>query len=193
MGERYNFYQMRIILDNGHGKDTPGKRSPIYNFGQLQEWSYTREIVRKVSAYFPGSLILVPEDTDVCFNNRVARVNSIEGKKLLISIHINAGGGSGVEVFTSRGETKSDQVASIFYSEAVKKGFKVRTDYADGDPDKEENFFILRYSTCPAVLTESFFMDNEKECHYLLSDKGKNDVVKWHVNSINECLRSLVF
>ena len=37
------------------------------------------------------------------------------------------------------------------------KGKKLRTDYADNDPDKESNFYVLKHTNCPAVLTENFF------------------------------------
>ena len=32
---------MKILIDNGHGENTPGKRSPD---GSLREYAYTREI-----------------------------------------------------------------------------------------------------------------------------------------------------
>ena len=32
---------MKVLIDNGHGSDTPGKRSPN---GRLREYAYTREI-----------------------------------------------------------------------------------------------------------------------------------------------------
>ncbi|MBQ0142118.1 MAG: N-acetylmuramoyl-L-alanine amidase, partial [Prevotellaceae bacterium] len=35
---------MTILIDNGHGSDTPGKRSPD---GLFREYSYTREIARR--------------------------------------------------------------------------------------------------------------------------------------------------
>lgn len=38
---------MKILIDNGHGNDTPGKRSPD---GRLLEWAYTREIADRVAA-----------------------------------------------------------------------------------------------------------------------------------------------
>ena len=34
---------------------------------------------------------------------------------------------------------------------------KIRKDNSDGDPDKEYNFYILKHTQCPAVLTENFF------------------------------------
>lgn len=38
---------MKILIDNGHGQETAGKRSPD---GRLLEWSYNREIARRVVA-----------------------------------------------------------------------------------------------------------------------------------------------
>ena len=36
---------MKILLDNGHGENTPGKRSPD---GKLREYLYAREIASMV-------------------------------------------------------------------------------------------------------------------------------------------------
>ena len=39
-----------VILDNGHGKETSGKRSPIWSDGsQLFEWEFNRDIVQRIS------------------------------------------------------------------------------------------------------------------------------------------------
>ena len=43
--------QKTIILENGHGSQTPGKRSPIWGDGsQLLEWEFNRDIVRRIAA-----------------------------------------------------------------------------------------------------------------------------------------------
>ena len=40
-----------IILDNGHGEETAGKRSPLWGDGsQLFEWEFNRDIVRRIAA-----------------------------------------------------------------------------------------------------------------------------------------------
>ena len=53
---------MKILIDNGLGRDTTGKRSPD---GRLLEWSYTREIARRVVAELQAqhyyASLLVPE------------------------------------------------------------------------------------------------------------------------------------
>ena len=57
---------------------------------------------------------------------------------------------------------------------------------SDGDRDWEEDFYILRKSRCPAVLTENFFMDNKADVAYMLSDEGKEAIVRCHVEGIKK-------
>lgn len=45
---------MKILIDNGHGVETPGKRSPD---GRLKEYAYTREIANRVVDNCPTVLI----------------------------------------------------------------------------------------------------------------------------------------
>lgn len=186
---------MKIILDNGHGKDTPGKRSPKWSDNkQLFEWEFNRDIVKRISAKLQNAgiipVVLVPEEIDIPLSQRVNRVNKISkdngGNAILISIHGNAGGGTGWECFTSVGETKSDKYATILCDE-FKKEFpelKMRFDYSDNDPDKESQFYILKNTSCPAVLTENFFMDTEKDCRLMMSDMGRERIATAHVRAI---------
>jgi N-acetylmuramoyl-L-alanine amidase len=61
---------------------------------------------------------------------------------------------------------------------------KIRTDYSDGDGDKEAQFTVLAKTKCTAVLTENGFMDNKEDVEYLLSPEGKRAVVMSHVEAI---------
>ena len=61
---------------------------------------------------------------------------------------------------------------------------------SDGDRDWEEDFYILRKSWCPAVLTENFFMDCKTDLAYLQSAEGKRAVVTTHVEGILEYLNA---
>lgn len=191
---------MIILLDNGHGIDTPGKRSPQWkDMPQLHEWRYTREVVNLISDNLRKANIIshriVTELRDTPVWERVMRVNSIakaEGKSkcLLVSVHVNAskdGKASGWEIHTSKGQTLSDFFAGQFWNEANKRlPVKVskRGDHADGDPDWDSNFAILRDTVCPAILTENLFMDNESDCSYLLSDEGLSTIVDIHTEAI---------
>ena len=63
----------------------------------------------------------------------------------------------------------------------------MRKDTTDGDVDKESNFYVLIHTAMPAVLSENFFMTNEKECkNILLSEEGRDRVAKIHTEMINK-------
>ena len=189
-----------IILDPGHGYNTTGKASPIWPDGtQLFEWEFNRDVARRVKRDLSHqgikSVILVEGAIDVYLHVRANRANEIARRfpgSFLISIHGNATpGGRGWEVWTSPGQTESDKIATKLYESAkyYLQGFRMRHDYTDGDPDKESPFTILMKTTCPAVLTENLFYDNEKECRFMLSDYGKEMITKLHVDGIIDYMR----
>lgn len=195
---------MIVLLDNGHGENTAGKRSPD---GRLREYLYTREIAQRVAYELRKqgiqTRLIVTEDIDVPLHERVRRVNAEcrrEGAKncLLVSIHVNASGcgaewreARGWSAYTTKGRTRADQLATEIYNEAERKWGeqsctkrKIRKDLTDGDPDWEEDFCILKKTLCPAVLTENFFQDNRENVDYLLSAEGKADITEVHVKGI---------
>jgi N-acetylmuramoyl-L-alanine amidase len=194
---------MIVILDNGHGYDTPGKCSPKLPDGRrIYEYKTNRLIVNKIAdlCYKEGIrfYILVPEQNDISLAERCKRVNAINENCFLFSIHLNAstmdgswGKAKGISFFTSKGKTKSDEYATILFNEAKKEfesEFKLRTDMSDGDPDWEENFYILKNTKCPAVLSENFFMDNREECEFLLTDEAIERIALVHFRAIKKII-----
>ena len=190
-----------VIFDAGHGINTPGKCSPDKS---LYEWSWNREIVAMLCERLYGleniqTVILVPEENDVPLKERVRRVNTIvhdakiAGKEvLLISIHINAAGhgtwnnASGWSVWVSNNASeKSKQFAQIAYEQA-----KLLDLCGNRVVPKENywtsNFYILKNTPCPAVLTENMFQDNKTDVEFLKSDEGKLKIVDLHVNAIKK-------
>ena len=194
---------MKIFIDNGHGLMTAGKRSPD---GQFREAFYNREIAKRVVADLVDrgydAELLVPEEDDISLEERVRRVNSVcfllgKSNVILVSIHVNAAGdgskwmnATGWSCYTFKGQTQSDKLANCLYQAAIKNfpGKCIRTDYSDNEPDWEENFYILRKTLCPAVLTENFFMDNHIDLEYLQSRAGKLAIVDTHVEGVIEWL-----
>ena len=190
---------MKILIDPGHGIDTPGKRSPD---GLFREYLWNRQVADLileglVSAGVDASLV-VTETNDVSLRNRVNRVNTIcnrlgASNVLLVSIHANAAGNGsawmnakGWSCYTSRGKTKSDHVAECLYDafEAEFQDRKIRKDMSDGDRDWEENFYVLQKSKCPAVLLENFFYDNREECAWMLNEETKKRIASAAVKGI---------
>jgi N-acetylmuramoyl-L-alanine amidase len=197
--------KMIFLLDAGHGGiingvyQTKGKRSPLWpDRSQLFEGEFTRAIVKRIldwSVLFGIDCIdIVDSEQDISLSERVQRANDLArhahvSDVIYVSIHSNAGGGRGVEVFTSPGQTRSDEVATVFLEKLGIAFLEVRrrTDFSDGDPDKEANFKVLRDTIMPAVLTENFFMDNEQECKdYLMTEAGRDKIAMAHLAAMVE-------
>ena len=182
-----------ILFDNGHGQETPGKRSPIWKDGrQLFEWEFNRDMVCRIilKCYHAGirSVKLVPETSDVSLEERCKRANMwydrCNGNCVVVSIHANAGGGTGFEVYTSPGQTKADEIATALI-EQLQQDFpeiKMRKDVADGEPDKEAAFYILKHTKAPAILAENLFMDNEADCQLLMTEDFRDKLSDSYVS-----------
>lgn len=193
---------MKVLIDNGHGSNTPGKRSPD---GRLMEYAYTREIAKmlldKLKARGIDAELVTPETYDVSLSVRTSRVNRIcrqFGSKnvLLISLHNDAMGSDG-KWHTARGfsarvapnaSNNSKKLAKLLYNEAVKENLKGNR----ATPPEGywvQNLAICRDTNCPAVLTENLFQDNKEDVELLLSEKGKETIVNLHVNGILNYIR----
>lgn len=177
---------MRILIDNGHGIETPGKRSPD---GIFREYAWAREVSRMICDVLQAegydAQLLVPEVEDISLDERCRRANRFpKTDTILVSIHNNAAGkgdrwmgARGWSIFTTKGITQADKLADRIWRRA-KETFAwpltVRSySTAVMGHDYEENFYILMHSWCPAVLIENFFQDNREDVTYLMSDEGK--------------------
>ena len=151
------------LLDPGHGGiidgeyQTAGKRSPRFADNSiLYEGELNRALVKRIhnscKAAGIDSLILVPEDTDISLKERVNRANTLyktDKRAVYLSVHANAFGNDwnkahGWSCYTSKGETRSDEIATIFYRMMAAEfpERKMRIDNTDGDPDKEAPKFL---------------------------------------------------
>lgn len=200
---------MKILIDNGHGIDTPGKRSPD---GRLREYAYAREIANRVVSLLQGdgmeAMRIVPEETDIPLSERVARADKLymeSGRQaILVSLHCNAAG-NGEQWMTARGwsifvdptaSAKSRLLATEIAKVAQNKGVRVRKEVSDRNY-WISRLYICKHSRCPAVLIENFFQDNKEDVEFLLSESGKRCVteiarqgIRNYLNSIAEQLKT---
>ena len=108
-----NYGKLMVHLDNGHGKATPGKRSPSATTGKgygsytaqqlsIYEYEYNRLIVKLVDEKLRQlgfkTFIVTPEvEGDIGLTARALRSNNMAGKNpglkhIFISAHLNACG-----------------------------------------------------------------------------------------------------
>lgn len=195
---------MKILIDNGHGQNTPGKRSPDHTFF---EWKFNREIaIPLVEALrergYDVERIVTEDVHDVTLSERVRRVNAWcnkLGRKnvILVSVHANAAGSGGwhnargFAVYCAKvASDASHKLAQSLYASADAHGLK-----GNRSVPKcrywEANFTIIARTNCPAVLTENLFYDNKEDLAILKSEEGKKKIVDLHVEGIVNYLNSL--
>jgi len=157
-----------IILDSAHGAEVAGKQSPD---GRHREYKWSRERLANIAAGLKKNGVKVEwshiGDNEPGLSARAAKMNKIAGPAFVFSLHNNAAGNgsawtnaTGVEIWTCKGQTESDKLASVIINE-LKANFSslaFRSDMSDGDPDKEENFTVLM-SKHPSALLEWLFQD----------------------------------
>lgn len=191
---------MKVLIDNGHGQDTAGKRSPD---GRLLEYQYAREIAQRLAKELweksIDAVLITPEENDVSLSERCRRANKYGSKGvLLVSIHCNAAGADGkwhdahgwAAYVSKNASVNSKTLARCLIQAAKDKGLSVR-EYAHQAPYWTQNLAICRDTKCPAVLTENLFQDNKADVDYLLSEEGKQAIVAVHVQGIMDYIKKV--
>lgn len=179
-----------IILDDGHGLYTPGKRSPIFpsdsglksetgNF--MHENEFNRAVVKYLGEHLLRNKFKVinvaPTDEDTPLSTRVAIANKAKAG-LYISVHANAmtsnwGKAKGVETFAYTDSAKSKLIGSIIH-----KHVKGGTPQVDRGLKNGDWLYIVRKTDMPTILVECGFMDNLEEVKLLLSDEYRRETAK---------------
>lgn len=177
-----------ILIDAGHGGMYNGKYMTDPKWGKYYKHSDTftayegitnRAIATKLMAKLKEAGMLyvqIHHDyLDTPLSGLVVNANAVGGNTIYLSIHSNAGKGKGFEVFTSKGETKSDKYAEIICNQLQKDfpEYPLRQDTRDGDKDKEEDFYVLKNTRMPAVLVELLFFDELQQALFLNSPEGQ--------------------
>lgn len=198
------------IIDSGHGginKNGVYETSPNFNKKDPSTWLkcwhfedsditiFEGDVNRKIAGFLIEELEAIGVESfnlttgsrDIPLPERVFKANEVDKLTnddcIYISIHCNAAGvrnASGWEIFTSKGQTGSDKVATSI-GERFKLDFpelRMRFDYSDGDLDKEAGFFVLRKTSMKAVLIEYGFMTNKEGCVKLLNPDYQRSLAK---------------
>lgn len=192
------------ILDAGHGSVInnvyycrAGGRKVITDKFSYYEGESNRAIVNRIAEILTIQKVpfypLAWEYEDITLSTRINRANKIYKENpntYLISFHSNAGGGTGFEIWTSLGETKSDKIAT-FFGKAIEEDpnlaeFTFRPDFKDGDLDKESAFQILTETKCPAILVENLFFDNPHDLKFLLDFNFRDTLARFYANKIKQ-------
>ncbi|WP_026486796.1 N-acetylmuramoyl-L-alanine amidase [Caldanaerobius polysaccharolyticus] len=171
---------MIVCIDAGHGGKDPGAVA-----NGLREKDLTLDISLKLNNLlknFEISTVLTRDkDIDVGLSQRAAIANSAKAD-FFISIHINAGGGSGFESYRHPAASqKTATIQEIIHKEIAKlyttKGFVDRG-------IKTANYAVLRETKMPAILVENLFIDTLKDANFLKEEANRQAIAHAICNGI---------
>ena len=177
---------VKIYIDPGHGGNDPGAvgnglREKDIN---LTIALRTRDIL---NAEFEGHDIRMSRTTDVA-KSLSARTNEANrwNADYYLSIHVNAGGGTGFESFIYNGsyqnKAETNRLRNIIHDEVIK-----RVDFRDRGK-KEANFHVLRETRMPAALTENGFIDHSSDAQKVRSDQFLTSLARGHAEGLARAL-----
>ena len=193
------------LLDPGHGGmidgvyQTKGKRSPAFGDGVVLyegelNRAITNNIIELASATDIEVIDIVDSHADVPLRERVRRANKLHKEKrncIYVSIHANAYG-NGIDFNDAKG-------ASVFHHVRSSKGRVIAESLQDWiikfTPFKDRgtmaneswaNFYVLRKTNMPAVLSENGFMTNKRDATLLLSETIRKMIGAAHFAMIQE-------
>lgn len=166
-----------VIVDAGHGGSDPGASS-----GDIIEKEYTLKMANYMYDRFKdlGIPTVITRSTDTTLNP-TDRINTIKpnitsSDDIVISNHLNAGGGDGAEVVYAL--RNNDTLSRMILDNIEETGQNIRKWYQRKLPSNQtQDYYYIIRNTSPAesVLIEYAFLDSTKDDR----NQIRNDWQKW--------------
>jgi N-acetylmuramoyl-L-alanine amidase len=169
---------MRVFLDPGHGGRDPGACHK-----QLKEKDLTLAIALRIRDQLAHqkdiSIKLSRYVDETCSLSKRVRLAEDFSADLYVAIHINAGGGSGFESFRylSTGP-ETVEIHQLFHQMIIKTLPVTDRGLKQGD------FYVLRQTSMPALLTEALFIDHPRDYNALTRPAMIDRIARAHVEAI---------
>ncbi|MCB0547091.1 MAG: N-acetylmuramoyl-L-alanine amidase [Phaeodactylibacter sp.] len=191
-------------LDNPHGNDTPGKRSPVFDDGktQLFEYELSRDVVdriiRRLDEIGVPYYRIVPEAEDISLQERARRINNEKSQlpKLSVSVHFNAGPPQGKDPSTDWAHESLKGAEAWYYSasqdgrrlgaiflEKVIRKTELRNRYLKSKEGSTE-FYLLRNVNSPVTQVENGFYNNRADAALLAQPAFRQRLADAYVEAI---------
>lgn len=173
---------MIFIIDQGHRKDTPGKR-----YKGFREYEFNEDVSHRLKKRLEkaGQKVILTMTTDEHPYSEITRegriknlqyrcdvANKVKEECVFVSIHANAAeneNASGYVVFHYHTSKEGKRLAECMHN-AAKDTLSVGDEVKDRGI-KTEGFYVLKYTWMPAILIEHEFFTNDKGRERLESDE----------------------
>jgi len=182
----------KIYIDAGHGGNDPGATT-----NGLKEKDLTLSISKKIAAILKDYDCTVKlsrtSDKTLSLKQRTDDANKW-GADFLLSVHINAGGGTGYEDYIYvrlADSSKTAKIRDTIHAEIAKV---LKKHGATNRGKKKANFHVLRESKSPAMLSENLFIDTKKDADLLKNTKFLNDffIIKSSSSNFNYSIGKVI-
>lgn len=167
---------MKFNVHGGHNSHVTGASK------YLNELTEDRKVKNEVIRLLKAEGHTVYDCTDDSGTTQNANLSNIVKKcnahsvDLDISIHLNAGGGTGVEAYIYPGSSSKDEATRICSKVASALGIKNRG-VKDGS-----NLYVVRSTNAPAVLVECCFVDSTTDRDHWDANKCAKAIVEGILN-----------
>lgn len=163
----------KVCIIVGHGKSKTGgyDSGAVSTDGKIHEFRVAKEIAKHAADYL--GCTLMNYNGDLYLTDRIKKVNAAD-YDFVAEIHLNAGGGKGVEVYYYHDSPTGLKVSEEICNEiektlsVVNRGPKVRL----GDNGKDY-FAIIRDTKPTAILVETVFIDNVSDLAKIKTAEGQ--------------------
>ncbi|MBI3268633.1 MAG: N-acetylmuramoyl-L-alanine amidase [Planctomycetes bacterium] len=175
----------KICIDPGHGGSDPGAGANGLHEAALNLDASLRlkDLLNADTADAGGGsawTVLLTRTTNVfvSLSSRVSYANS-NGCHRFVSIHTNSGGGYGSETFmyydgsaTSADQRNKIQEEVLEHGQRYNRGVKLA------------GFYVIKYTSMPATLTEMAFVDNAGDAAKLGSPAWRQQIARAHLHAL---------
>jgi N-acetylmuramoyl-L-alanine amidase len=179
----------KVLIDAGHGGKDPGAVDNGLKEKDIA-LAVSLEIKKRLEANYDSVKVLLSRSSDVFLElkERTDLANKA-GADLLVSLHCNAGGGSGgFETFRyTKASAASAALQNVLHKSIIDTLNKVAVGVIDRG-QKAKNLHMVRESNMPAVLTENLFLDVATDATKLKKNVVIQAIVDGHVTGIAQYL-----
>ena len=177
---------MKICISIGHGKSKSGG----YDSGAVSSGYHEYRLAREIGRYIGQALSeydcavdVINYDADKYLTERIADVNK-GGYDLAVEIHLNAGGGTGSEVYYKHTNKEGQKLAAAI-SKSIANTFGIRDRGAKVKLSGNVDYFgFVREVKCQSLLVETVFIDTKSDRDNVATAAGQKKCGQAIANAI---------
>ena len=165
---------MKVFISAGHGGSDPGA---VANGVKEKDLNLSIALACRDELKRHGVEVKMSraKDENDPLSEEIKECNAY-APNLAVSIHNNAGGGDGAEVFHHHGGGKGKTLAENILAEIVKVGQNSRGAKVRKNSQGKDYYGFIRETSAPAVIVECAFVDNASDLEILASESDRQKV-----------------